>query len=93
VSVFNTRPAADFFPHSRVEQDISAYHRLMPTVLTSLGLLGTFLALLIGLHSVHVDTEHPTIRPPHRGKPGRAGGGGPAADRAAEGSAAGGEGH
>jgi hypothetical protein len=31
----------------------------MPAALTSAGLLGTFVALLIGLHSVHVETEHP----------------------------------
>ena len=60
IVVFNTRQAAEFFPHTEVEQHISAFHRLMPAVLTSAGLLGTFLALLIGLHSVHVETEHPT---------------------------------
>ncbi|MEM4408118.1 MAG: hypothetical protein QXI19_05175, partial [Candidatus Caldarchaeum sp.] len=41
-------------------QRISAFHRLMPVALTSLGLLGTFLALLVGLHSVRIDTEHTT---------------------------------
>jgi hypothetical protein len=56
-SIFNTRPAAEFFPYSAVEQRISAFHRLMPTALTSAGLLGTFIALLIGLHGVHVKTE------------------------------------
>lgn len=56
-SIFNTRPATEFFPYSAVEQRISAFHRLMPTALTSAGLLGTFIALLIGLHGVHVDTE------------------------------------
>src|SRR5713101_3164544 len=55
IVVFNTRQAAEFFPHTEVEQHISAFHRLMPAVLTSAGLLGTFLALLIGLHSVHVE--------------------------------------
>jgi hypothetical protein len=30
ISVFNTRPAAEFFAHSEVEQRISAFHRLIP---------------------------------------------------------------
>jgi hypothetical protein len=56
-TIFNTRTALEFFPRSAVEQRIAAFHRLMPVTLTSLGLLGTFLALLWGLHSVRIDTE------------------------------------
>lgn len=61
--IFNTRPAAEFFPPAELEQHVSAYHRLMPAALTSLGLLGTFLALLIGLHDVHVHTEKASLSP------------------------------
>ncbi|HXG22745.1 MAG TPA: hypothetical protein VNN62_27185 [Methylomirabilota bacterium] len=61
VVIFNTRTAAEFFPYSTVEQRISAFHRLMPVTLTSAGLLGTFLALLLGLHAVHVPQPPTTL--------------------------------
>jgi|GEM_PF-5821100 len=63
ISILNTRPATEFFPYTETEQHIAPYHRLMPAVLTSAGLLGTFVALLIGLHGVHVDTGRPTPVP------------------------------
>lgn len=55
ISILNTRPATEFFPYAETEQYIAPYHRLMPVLLTSAGLLGTFFALLIGLHGVHVN--------------------------------------
>src|SRR5947208_1058753 len=55
MTTFNTRPAADFFPYSEIEQRIPQIHRSVPVILTSLGLLGTSLALLIGLHGVNFE--------------------------------------
>ncbi|MDC1294994.1 anti-phage ZorAB system protein ZorA [Myxococcota bacterium] len=54
--IYNTRQAHEFFPEEDIiESSIpSAFFRSVPGVLTSLGLLGTFLAILLGLAVIQV---------------------------------------
>ena len=63
VVAYLTRHANESFQPEVVEHKISPIHRLMPATLTSCGLLGTFVALLFGLHAVRVDTETPLSSP------------------------------
>lgn len=54
--IYNTRQAVEFYPEEEIV-DASVYptfYRAIPGVLTSLGLLGTFVAILFGLAVVHV---------------------------------------
>lgn len=58
----NSIQAEDFFTHSSVIRTgptmIGAWHSSIPGILTGLGLLGTFVALLLGLAQLHVsDTQ------------------------------------
>lgn len=55
--VFSTKSAAEYFSHEQVlasRVNIAFYHQL-PSLMTGLGLLCTFLAILIGLSKLHAD--------------------------------------
>ncbi len=55
--VFSTKPAADYFPADGLlagRLNITFYHQL-PSMMTGLGLLFTFLAILIGLSRLHAE--------------------------------------
>jgi hypothetical protein len=57
--VFSTRTAADFFPRDLLNGrlNLSFYHQF-PSLITGIGLLLTFLAILIGLSKLHADGSH-----------------------------------
>ena len=57
--VFATRTAADFFPRDLLNGrlNLSFYHQF-PSLITGIGLLLTFLAILIGLSKLHADGSH-----------------------------------
>lgn len=57
--VYNTARAKVFLDsESLVEQRLNlAWHSAVPGILTSLGLLGTFGAIFLGLHALHVGSE------------------------------------
>jgi hypothetical protein len=57
--VFSTRTAADFFPRDLLSGrlNLSFYHQF-PSLITGVGLLLTFLAILIGLSKLHADGSH-----------------------------------
>lgn len=54
--IYNTRQAREFFSEEElVEESMHpAFFRSVPGVLTSLGLLGTFIAILLGLAVIHI---------------------------------------
>lgn len=57
--VFATRTAAEFFPRDLLNGrlNLSFYHQF-PSLITGIGLLLTFLAILIGLSKLHADGSH-----------------------------------
>ena len=57
--VFSARTAADFFPRDLLNGrlNLSFYHQF-PSLITGIGLLLTFLAILIGLSKLHADGSH-----------------------------------
>ncbi|MBS0171466.1 MAG: hypothetical protein JSR62_14025 [Nitrospira sp.] len=57
--VFATRTAAEFFPRDLLNSrlNLSFYHQF-PSLITGVGLLFTFLAILIGLSKLHADGSH-----------------------------------
>lgn len=57
--VFATRTAAEFFPRVLLNGrlNLSFYHQF-PSLITGIGLLLTFLAILIGLSKLHADGSH-----------------------------------
>jgi hypothetical protein len=57
--VFSTRTAAEFFPRDLLNGrlNLSFYHQF-PSLITGVGLLLTFLAILIGLSKLHADGSH-----------------------------------
>ena len=57
--VFATRTASDFFPRDLLNGrlNLSFYHQF-PSLITGIGLLLTFLAILIGLSKLHADGSH-----------------------------------
>lgn len=57
--VFSTRAASEFFSQDLLNQrlNVSFYHQL-PSLITGIGLLFTFLAILIGLSKLHADGSH-----------------------------------
>ena len=54
--IYNTRQAEEFFSEEElVEESMDpAFFRSVPGILTSLGLLGTFIAILLGLAVIHI---------------------------------------
>ncbi|GKS59836.1 hypothetical protein YTPLAS18_33630 [Nitrospira sp.] len=55
--VFSTKPAGEYFPSEEVlagRLNLSFYHQL-PSLMTGIGLLFTFLAILIGLSRLHAE--------------------------------------
>ncbi|MFO0775566.1 MAG: hypothetical protein U0172_12965 [Nitrospiraceae bacterium] len=60
--VFSTQSAQGYFPQDQLlssRLNMAFYHQL-PTMLTGIGLLFTFLAILIGLSKLHADATHIT---------------------------------
>jgi hypothetical protein len=57
--VFATRTASEFFPRDLLNGrlNLSFYHQF-PSLITGIGLLLTFLAILIGLSKLHADGSH-----------------------------------
>lgn len=58
--VFSTRQAGEFFPQESVlssRLNLAFYHQL-PSLITGIGLLLTFLAILIGLSKLHAEGSH-----------------------------------
>ena len=57
--IWNTRPAEEFFSEEEiVERSLHPrLFRAVPAILTSMGLLTTFIAILIGLDGVHMEGE------------------------------------
>lgn len=57
--VFATRTASEFFPRDLLNGrlNLSFYHQF-PSLVTGIGLLLTFLAILIGLSKLHADGSH-----------------------------------
>ncbi|MBX3237034.1 MAG: hypothetical protein KF814_12855 [Nitrospiraceae bacterium] len=54
--VFATRPAAEFFPRDLLNSKLNlAFYHQFPSLITGIGLLLTFLAILIGLSKLHAD--------------------------------------
>ncbi|HET9961064.1 MAG TPA: hypothetical protein VFQ34_01895 [Nitrospiraceae bacterium] len=57
--VFATKPAAEFFPRDLLNGELNlAFYNQFPSLITGLGLLLTFLAILIGLSKLHADGSH-----------------------------------
>jgi hypothetical protein len=57
--VFATRTAAEFFPRDLLNSRLNlAFYNQFPSLITGLGLLLTFLAILIGLSKLHADGSH-----------------------------------
>ncbi|GMV50894.1 MAG: hypothetical protein L6Q34_00435 [Nitrospira sp.] len=57
--VFATRSAAEFFPRDLLQSRLNlAFYHQFPSLITGLGLLLTFLAILIGLSKLHADGSH-----------------------------------
>lgn len=57
--VFSTRPAAEFFPRDLLNSRLNlAFYHQFPSLITGIGLLLTFLAILIGLSKLHADGSH-----------------------------------
>jgi hypothetical protein len=54
--VFSTRAAAEFFTHDVLASRVNVpFYNQLPSLITGLGLLLTFLAILIGLSKLHAD--------------------------------------
>ena len=55
--VYNTRRASEFInPEMLIEHHLNVYwYQALPTILTGLGLIGTFVSILYGLNELHVD--------------------------------------
>src|SRR5262249_46494830 len=53
---FNTRQAEEFFSEAEIVEEAMHpnFFRAVPALLTSIGLLGTFIAILLGLAVIHV---------------------------------------
>lgn len=57
--VFATRSAAEFFPRDLLNSRLNlAFYHQFPSLITGVGLLLTFLAILIGLSKLHADGSH-----------------------------------
>jgi hypothetical protein len=57
--VFSTRTAADFFPRDLLNGRLNlSFYQQFPSLITGVGLLLTFLAILIGLSKLHADGSH-----------------------------------
>ncbi len=57
--VFATRTAAEFFPRDLLNGRLNlAFYHQFPSLITGIGLLLTFLAILIGLSKLHADGSH-----------------------------------
>ena len=57
--VFSTRTAADFFPCDLLNGRLNlSFYQQFPSLITGVGLLLTFLAILIGLSKLHADGSH-----------------------------------
>jgi len=57
--IFATRTAAEFFPRDLLSGRLNlAFYHQFPSLLTGVGLLLTFLAILIGLSKLHADGSH-----------------------------------
>ncbi len=57
--VFSTRTAADFFPRDLLNGRLNlSFYNQFPSLITGIGLLLTFLAILIGLSKLHADGSH-----------------------------------
>ncbi|WHZ24202.1 MAG: hypothetical protein OJF47_003314 [Nitrospira sp.] len=57
--VFATRTAAEFFPRDLLNSRLNlAFYHQFPSLITGIGLLLTFLAILIGLSKLHADGSH-----------------------------------
>ncbi|MBA2487671.1 MAG: hypothetical protein H0V35_16540 [Nitrospira sp.] len=57
--VFATRTAADFFPRDLLNGRLNlSFYNQFPSLITGIGLLLTFLAILIGLSKLHADGSH-----------------------------------
>jgi hypothetical protein len=57
--IFATRTAADFFPRGLLNNRLNlAFYHQFPSLITGIGLLLTFLAILIGLSKLHADGSH-----------------------------------
>ncbi len=57
--VFATRTAAEFFPRDLLNSRLNlAFYHQFPSLITGVGLLFTFLAILIGLSKLHADGSH-----------------------------------
>jgi len=57
--VFSTRTAADFFPRDLLNGRLNlSFYQQFPSLITGIGLLLTFLAILIGLSRLHADGSH-----------------------------------
>lgn len=58
-SIYNTRQAEGFFSHDEIVSECMhpAFFQAVPGILTSLGLLGTFLAILLGLAAISVPED------------------------------------
>lgn len=57
--IFATRTAAEFFPRDLLNSRLNlAFYHQFPSLITGIGLLLTFLAILIGLSKLHADGSH-----------------------------------